>query len=72
MFAFSYPWIFALLPLPWLVRVFFPARQTGGIAVRVPFGARLSAVMQQQGAVPATVRKTWKLMLPALIWLLVL
>ena len=72
MFAFAYPWIFALLPVPWLVRYFLPARESNGVAVRVPFGERLTAVMQNQTPVTAAVRQSRQLLLPALIWGLVL
>lgn len=72
MFAFAYPWIFALLPVPWLVRYFLPARESTGVAVRVPFGERLTAVMRNQAPVAAAVRQSRQLLLPALIWGLVL
>lgn len=72
MFAFAYPWIFALLPVPWLVRYFLPARESSGVAVRVPFGERLTAVMRNQAPVTTAVRQSRQLLVPALIWGLVL
>lgn len=38
MFEFAWPWLFLILPLPWLLRVWLPpARVTRGAALRVPF-----------------------------------
>jgi len=72
MLTFALPWVFALLPLPWLLRVILPPRRVSSVAVRVPFGDRLRAAI---GAAPATAkaaRKTWRHVFPALLWLLVL
>ena len=43
MLTFAHPWIFALLPLPWLLRVILPPRRAARVAVRVPFGDRIRA-----------------------------
>ena len=43
MVTFAYPWLFALLPLAWLLRVMLPPRRVPVVAVRVPFGDRLRA-----------------------------
>ncbi|MEZ5430151.1 MAG: VWA domain-containing protein [Verrucomicrobiales bacterium] len=45
MLTFSYLWIFALLPLPWLIHATLPSRQVSDVAVRVPFGDRLRVAM---------------------------
>lgn len=36
MFEFAWPWLFALAPLPWLVRYLVPAKQHNLSAIRVP------------------------------------
>lgn len=43
MLTFAYIWVFAFLPLPWLLRAVLPVRRSSEIAVRVPFGDRLKA-----------------------------
>lgn len=72
MFAFSYVWVFALLPLPWLAWRFLPPRETGHVAVRVPFGERLKEAVQSQGIAQEVTRRSRKLLVPAILWLLVL
>ena len=42
MLTFAHPWLFALAPLPLLVRAVFPAHHEQRTAVRVPFLQRLS------------------------------
>jgi Ca-activated chloride channel family protein len=38
MFEFAWPWLFLILPLPWLLRIWLPpARVAPGSALRVPF-----------------------------------
>ena len=37
MFEFAWPWIFALLPLPWLMRILLPAADSGEPALKVSF-----------------------------------
>lgn len=46
---FAWPWWLAALPLPWLVRRFWPAASTAAPALRVPYGERLSAIGGQIG-----------------------
>lgn len=72
MFAFSYDWVFALLPIPWLVWRFLPPRETGHVAVRVPFGARLKDAVQSQGIAQEVTRRSRRLFIPAIVWLLAL
>ncbi|QDV22502.1 VWA domain-containing protein [Aureliella helgolandensis] len=55
MFVFAYPWLLLTLPLPWLLRWILPARPNAPIAVRVPFGERLDALLNR-GAVGETSR----------------
>lgn len=67
MFHLAHPWILALLPLPWLLRLVLPPRRTSVVAVRVPFGARLRAATPAGAS--AVARKGWHHFGPALIWL---
>ncbi len=70
MLSFAYIWIFALLPLPWLVRMALPARKQSELAVRVPFGDRLRSAME--GAQPGAkaVRKAREWIVPTFLWVL--
>ena len=70
MFAFSYIWIFVLLPIPWLVWRFLPPREIGHVAVRVPFGERLKDAVQSQGIAQEVTRRSRRLLIPVMIWLL--
>ena len=72
MLTFAHLWIFALLPLPWLVRAILPPRRTARVAVRVPFGDRLRAATAAGGAVSRVTKQASRQILPALVWLLVL
>jgi Ca-activated chloride channel family protein len=42
MLPFAHPWLFLLIPLPWLIRRLLPAHHKRKAAVRVPFLQRLS------------------------------
>lgn len=46
---FAWPWWLAALPLPWLVRRFWPTASTAAQALRVPYGDRLNAIGGQIG-----------------------
>ena len=72
MFSFSYPWLFLLLPLPWLVRWLLPPRNAGHVAVRVPFGYRLKDVLQSGGVTQKIAKQSKHLIIPVILWLLVL
>mgnify|MGYP006207846973 CR=1 FL=1 len=41
MFEFAWPWIFVLLPLPWLMRLILPVADSGEPALKVSFLADL-------------------------------
>ena len=69
MLTFAHLWLFALLPLPWLLRHILPARVNAPTAVRVPFGKRLQAAMSQ-GAVAQLRRGPLHWLFPVLIWVL--
>lgn len=68
MLSFAYLWIFALLPLPWLVRVVLPAKRKQGVAVRVPFGDRVRRAMESDNAAGEAVKKTGTWLVPTLLW----
>ena len=51
MFEFSWPWLFVLLPLPWLLRLFKPVHSEGNTRLRIPSFAKHNVgaqVVQQQ------------------------
>lgn len=69
MFEFAWPWMFLLLPLPWLVRYFMrPAKQQSTMALHVPFYQDIAHLKQSQviNNKPLNVRKY----LAYLAWLL--
>ncbi len=70
MFEFAWPWLFALLPLPWLLRLLLPAADSGEPALRVSFLDELEGLAGQRarGRLP-----TWRRQAPfVLLWLLLL
>lgn len=70
MFEFTWPWIFLLLPLPWLLRRLLPAVDSGEAALKVSFLPELEnlAGRRARANLPA-----WRQRLPyVLIWLLLL
>jgi len=68
MFEFEWPWLFLLLPLPWLLRLMLTPVDSGHeAALRVPFAADLAIDSQQQHST-----KKWLLMLFTVVWLLLL
>lgn len=52
MLRFDYPWLFLLLPIPWLVWVFMPTLATVRISIRVPFADRLLQASSRDGLSP--------------------
>ena len=66
MMVFVWPWIFLLLPLPWLVRLWLsPVEGPRKAALRVPFLGELER-LPQGGRIRAT--RPWLLWLAALAW----
>ncbi|MGY1458236.1 vWA domain-containing protein [Luteimonas sp. A534] len=47
--GFAWPWLLLALPLPWLLRAFLPPARDGGLALRVPWTARLAEVAAAPG-----------------------
>lgn len=48
MFEFAWPWIFALLPLPWLLRVLLPVADSGEPALKVSFLSDLEGLAKRR------------------------
>ena len=64
--SFAWPWVFLLLPLPWLLRGLL-APSEGGAALRVP---QLPAVRDVSGAPRPTLPWSLSLWIAAIAWLL--
>ncbi len=70
MFEFAWPWVFALLPLPWLLRTLLPAADSGEAALKVSFLAELEHLAGHRARINLP---TWRQQLPfILLWLLLL
>ena len=70
MIELAWPWMFLLVPLPWLVRRLWPpGDEAPGPALRVPFFQRLVTL---QGGRPSRSRPRWPLFLATLAWLCLL
>ncbi|MGK9064175.1 vWA domain-containing protein [Stutzerimonas chloritidismutans] len=70
MFELAWPWVFLLMPLPWLLRWLLPAADSGDAALKVSFLGELEALSgrRAQASLPG-----WRLQLPyLLVWLLLL
>jgi Ca-activated chloride channel family protein len=57
MLTFADPWLFLLLPLPWLIRRLLPSHHERKAAVRVPFMHRLSRLTKLQPGSSVAVAK---------------
>lgn len=70
MFEFAWPWIFALLPLPWLLRVLLPVADSGEPALKVSFLSDLEGLAKRRARANLP---TWRQQAPfILLWLLLL
>lgn len=70
MFELAWPWVFLLLPLPWLLRWALPAADSGDSALKVSFLGELERLVGRRAAVALP---AWRQQLPFLvIWLLLL
>ncbi|SEN64143.1 Ca-activated chloride channel family protein [Pseudomonas sp. ok272] len=70
MFEFAWPWIFALLPLPWLMRLVLPAADSGEPALQVSFLADLENLARRRARANLP---GWRQQAPfVLLWLLLL
>lgn len=72
MLSFLHPWLFLLLPLPWLAWRFLPARPSGARALRVPFGRRLEQAIAASPMTGKSGRKHSLMLLEGAVWLLAL
>lgn len=63
MITFEWPWIFLLLPLPWLLRRALPPAPSSA-ALRLPHRIKLTNTSASDGA------RRWRMWLAALAWLL--
>jgi len=73
MLTIAHPWLFLLLPLPWLVRKLLPTHHERKAAVRVPFLQRLSrlAGLQPGKGVAVTRRPLAQWLMLSLTWSLI-
>ncbi|WP_257111050.1 vWA domain-containing protein [Pseudomonas ficuserectae] len=70
MFEFVWPWVFALLPLPWLMRALLPMADSGEPALKVSFLSELEGLSGRRTKANLPV---WRQRAPfLLIWLLLL
>lgn len=72
MLSFAHLWIFALLPLPWLLRAVLPPRRVSEVAVRIPFGDRLRGAMTNAPLASKAARANSRHIFPAILWILLL
>lgn len=70
MFEFAWPWLFLLLPLPWLLRRFTPPARQHSAQLKVPFYAELETLQHQQSGVLARLHS--HSFIYSLLWLLLL
>ena len=70
MFEFAWLWVFALLPLPWLLRVLLPPADSGEAALKVSFLDELEGLAGRRARISLP---TWPQQAPyVLLWLLLL
>jgi Ca-activated chloride channel family protein len=68
MLDWAWPWLFVLLPLPWLVaRLLPPVHESGGAALRVPYA--LESWQTTMSAAPVTRWRSW---LALAVWALLI
>ena len=65
MYAFSYPWLFLLLPLPLAIRFLLPPYQESTSGIRAPWFNRIAQLFGVDPTKDAVVRanERWKAML---------
>jgi len=73
MLTFAHPWLFLLVPLPWLIRRLLPAHHERKAAVRVPFMQRLSrlAGVQPGSGVAVARRQFSQWLVLSMTWLFI-
>ncbi|TWI53872.1 Ca-activated chloride channel family protein [Pseudomonas duriflava] len=70
MFEFAWPWLFLLLPLPWLIRAVLPPAKTRESALKVSFLADLEQIANRRAH--TRLPRGYRQVLFALFWLLLL
>ena len=71
MWQFEYPWVFVLIPAPWLAYRFLSEYHEARSALRVPFFTSMSRAVGQTPARSSTTGR-WQLALHLLVWVLLL
>lgn len=51
MFEFAWPWVFLLAPLPWLLRIWLPAADSGEAALKISFLSELEGLTGRRARV---------------------
>lgn len=70
MFEFAWPWIFALLPLPWVMRLILPVADSGEPALKVSFLGDLEGLARRRARINLP---GWRQQAPfVVLWLLLL
>ncbi|NVZ79870.1 VWA domain-containing protein, partial [Pseudomonas gingeri] len=70
MFEFAWPWVFAVLPLPWLLRLLLPVADSGEAALKISFLADLETLARRRARINLP---GWRQQAPfLLLWLLLL
>ena len=70
MFEFAWPWIFALLPLPWVMRLILPVADSGEPALKVSFLSDLEGLARRRARINLP---GWRQQAPfVVLWLLLL
>lgn len=70
MFELAWPWVFVLLPLPWLARLLLPAADSGEPVLKVSFLNELEGLAGRRARLNLP---TWRQQVPfVLVWLLLL
>lgn len=70
MFEFAWPWIFALLPLPWIMRLVLPVADSGEPALKVSYLSDLEGLARRRARVNLP---GWRQQAPfVVLWLLLL
>lgn len=67
--AFEWPWVFLLLPAPYLAYRFLPPYEAEHHALRVPFFARLTTLLGPDATERARTRSLFRLFGLAIVWL---
>ncbi len=70
----AYPWVFVLLPLPYLVWRFVPPHREQVNAIRIPFFRQITAAVGVEAQAGASIlkRSKFQMVAAAIIWILVL